>query len=268
MAVEWKRVAMQNDLKERTLCFEREANSIKGITETGITFMRSSVVYTSAGGIDQVGFPEIGWSSTPNTGADLGSIEDWQSGTDLTGVDSSCANFWLKPDLSSQSSTFQDHMLESLWASVMIVPGGDPDVNKHTISISGLVRHEGGATATVGSRLHFQVWRAYAGYLNTMSSVSSNGLNFKRVSSDLTVGGGGIIEPSSTAGSITTFTADTLELNLDPSECGGGKSCYYLVGVWASSDSPYTPSTAHPWPSSVSQQVSMRLQTSVTFTPE
>lgn len=278
MAVEWKKIAMANDLKERTLSFRHEAAASKGISNDGINLLRNSINYTVSDGLDG-NFPNIEWSSNAQTGADLSKIEEWNFGIDATGIDSTTAHFWLRTNLTNGSGVLPNTMLNSAWSSVMIVPGGDSSVKKHKIKISGSIRNGAPSTSPDSSptRLHFSIWRAYAGNYDYMT-VGNNGLLFRKVAHDLrygdNVGGAGTsgalyapVEPRS----VLTFSLNEVEINLDPDECGESKSCHYLVGVWAStSTSNYATATnAVNWPDpNGSQQASIKIQTDITFTPE
>jgi len=276
MAVEWKRVAMANDLKERTLSFKHEGVSAKGITDLGISFLRSSTDSTLHHPVIDGNFPTINWSAVVQTGADLGSIEFWTSGADGTGIDTSTAHFYLRPDLSNGTTANRDHVLESTWSSVMIVPGGDSNVKKHKIKISGLIRNDAATTEpnSNDTRLHFSIWRAYAGNYSYMTE-SQSGLLFRKVGHGIRYGNlsspyGAQYAPVE-PGSILTFSLDETEINLDPDECGEGKSCYYLVGLWASTatSSYYYATNAVNWPQTdQSAQASIKIQTDITYTPE
>tara|TARA_R110002050_G_scaffold160899_1_gene290378 strand:+ start:3773 stop:4576 length:804 start_codon:yes stop_codon:yes gene_type:complete len=267
MAVEWKRVALHSDLKEKTLCFEREGNSSKGITDDGLSFLRNSVAYSSSTGIDG-GFPMIDWSTSANTGSDLHHVENWHSGIDATGTDISTGNFVLSADISDNQNVINsNHLLEGIWSSVMTVPCGDSTVRNHEINISGLVKNEG--TGTRLARLHFIVWRAYAGNHNVINPVSNTGVTFRRVVSILKYDNGNLISAPASEGSLLTFSADTINVPLDPNQCGSNKSCYYLVSVHAtdSNSGPYNATDAINWPGDNNEQCSVKLTTNITFTP-
>ena len=271
MAVEWARVALAGEISQRVANFQLQGSGAKGILPDGVSFLRSGPTPGMLGVSAGLAFPSIRWSTDTMSGANTNKVMNWDHGTDEDGLSNGYASFTLSGSYADQALPSGSNLQDGVWGCVFAVPTGRSAVAAHEISVSGLIANEGTTTASVGDKIHFQIWRAYiSNNIAFGSSQSTAGVEFELVAQVLKIGQG---QPSpiygpAYPGSMRHFDANTITAPVDPSECAVDRTCLYAISCWCSNSDNFDNTLAQGWPGpNGSDTCSVSLQVQVAYTP-